>query len=153
MNNPIGILIIWLVFNLIIGNATKKKKEAQRKARELQNRPSTGVDTAQRKQKTQEYRKTLEEFKRQLEREFRVPTEEPKKPATLRDQAICDQAAEAEEERKRLEYEEAFKPVSESEAPKTEYISPKLSFNPKEDILKAIIYREILEKPKSLARR
>jgi len=159
MDSPIIILIFWVLLNLIIGNA-KNKKKAQKKQQQTFNQ-----DTGRKKntgKQGPDLRKTLEEYRKQLEKEFGGQPEKKVQPQQGRTTGASGIQKPQMQIQRQPEEQKVIKPVEEEpmlsateveEGPQTEYISTKLKLDPKNDILKAIIYREILDKPKSLTNR
>ena len=159
MDSPIIILIFWVLVNLVIGNA-KNKKRAQKKQQQTFNQ-----DTGKKKntgKQGQDFRKTLEEYRRQLEKEFGGQPEKKAqnnqtRPMTTASSQVSQpqrqRAPEPAKAKESVEEEKLLQVLEVEEGPQTEYISSKIKLDPKNDILKAIVYKEILDKPKSLTNR
>lgn len=155
MSSPIIFLIIWAVFNVLIKSSRDKKRaqDAKRKPGERTNTPSN-TNTSQRNRKPQKksFRQTIEEYKAQIEKEYAMETGETQK-STKKEPPIKKQSTleETRQTFKDSQYkrEEEPKKVSRTLIEETE-ISDKKFFDIKEDILKGVIYSEILNKPKSL---
>ncbi|HMM70462.1 MAG TPA: hypothetical protein PKD08_08220 [Gudongella oleilytica] len=158
MDSPIIILIFWVIINLIIGNA-KNKKKAQKKQQQTFNQdPGRKKSTGK---QGQDLRKTLEEYRKQLEKGLRGQPGKKTQPQQNRPAASTasqfgePQKQKAPEPQKRMESvrdEPVLQTAVVDEGPQTEYIDSSIKLEPKKDILKAIIYNEILNKPKSMTR-
>ena len=71
MENPIILLIFWALINLLIGNAKNKKRAAQRKAKQISDPfPPDEGRKVKNKPQGKDFRKTLDEYRKQLEKEF-----------------------------------------------------------------------------------
>lgn len=158
MDSPIIILIFWVLLNLIIGNA-RNKKQAQKKKQQQFGPESSGKQTT--KKQGQDFRKTLEDYKKQLEKELVNQPGKKTQPQQNRPAASSasnfgqPQKQKASEPQKRMESvrnEPVLQTAVVDEGPQTEYIDSGMRLEPKRDILKAIIYNEILNKPKSMTR-
>lgn len=158
MDSPIIILIFWVLLNLIIGNA-KNKKKAQKKQQQTFNQdPGRKKSTGK---QGPDLRKTLEEYRRQLEKEFGGQPEKKAPPKEGRASGTSNLQKTQMQIQRQPEEQKVIKPVEEEpilsaivveEGPQTEYIDSSIKLEPKKDILKAIIYNEILNKPKSMTR-
>lgn len=158
MDSPIIILIFWVLLNLLIGNARNKKKAQKKKQQQF------GPDSSDRKtagKQAQDFRKTLEEYRKQLEKEFgnqtgsKTQPQQSKPAAATASKTVQPQKQKAPEPRKRIESvkeEPVLQTAVVDEGPQTEYIDSRMRLDPKRDIVKAIIYSEILKKPKSMTR-
>ena len=157
MDSPIIILIFWIVVNIIIKNSKDKKKAEQRRQR-AQNTPppKQQSDYSKRVEKQspkKDFRKTIDEYRQQLEKEL-LGEQAKKKPVT---QSQIKQAPKPDiKDKKTIWGDEIFKPT-EDEPIKVEVIGQenrngkKVSLiNIKNDVVKGIIYSEVLDKPKSL---
>lgn len=158
MDSPIIILIFWVLLNLIIGNA-KNKKKAQKKKQQQFGPESSGKNTT--KKQGTDIRKTLEDYRKQLEKEFANQPGKKSQPQQSRPAASTSsqigqpQKQKAPEPQKRMESvkdEPVLQTSVVDEGPQTEYINPRMRLEPKRDIVKAIIYNEILSKPKSMTK-
>lgn len=158
MESPIIILIFWVLINLMIGNAKNKKKAAQRKTRQNADTISTEEKVKKNSSKqSQDFRKTLEEYRRQLESEFggkseKKPQQEviTQKPVQKKPEPIRSRAMEPPKTVDAIITEDSGDLMLD-DGPRTEYSSYSLGFKPREDIIKAVVYSEILGKPKAYA--
>lgn len=160
MDSPIIILIFWIVVNIIIKNSRDKKKAEQRRQR-AQNTPPPKQQNdyskrAERQSPKKDFRKTVEEYRQQLEKEL-LGEQARKKPEPQSQIKKSSTPAKTEvKDRRTLWGDEVFKPT-EDEAIKVEVIgqdkqgrSKNGLFDIKNDVVKGIIYSEVLDKPKSL---
>jgi hypothetical protein len=146
------------LINLVIGNAKNKKKSAQRRTKQTADTFSTeGKMKKTSSKQGQDFRKTLEEYRKQLESEFGVkpekkPQQEPiiQKPAQKRPEPIRPRTIESPKTVDAILAEGVEEPLID-DGPKTEYSSYRLGLKPREDIIKAVVYSEILSKPKAYA--
>ncbi len=155
MNGPIVFLIIWAVFNILIKSSRDKKKaqNAKRKPGERTDIPST-ASMSQRRDRSQKknFRQTIEEYKAQIEKEFAMETEAKHKPVQekppIKRQATLEETRQAFKDSQYKREEE--KPKASMTLIEETEISGEKFFDIREDILKGVIYSEILNKPKSL---
>lgn len=155
MSSPIIFLIIWAVFNVLIKSSRDKKRaqDAKRKPGERTNTPSnTNMSQRNRKPQKKSFRQTIEEYKAQIEKEFAMETgatqKSTKKEPPIKKQSTLEETRQTFKD-SQYKREEEPKKVSRTLIEETE-ISDKKFFDIKEDILKGVIYSEILNKPKSL---
>lgn len=174
MDSPIIILVFWVLINILLKSSRDKKKAEQA-------RRKTGQGTPQNRQKPQEgrsrmntgmkdFKKALEDYKTQIENELNPEKKAPPKPVT--NEAKREVAKpEKREQKKELrtfregrfwedivveedtpdEVEEAAIAVT-SNGRKSRSGSGSL-IDIKNDIIKGVVYSEILDKPKSLKKR
>lgn len=154
MNGPILLLIVWAVFNILIKSSNDKKK-AQNAKRKTGGKMDTSVNTnmSQRDNKPQKksFRQTIEEYKDQIEKEFALETQAKQKP--INKEPLIKKQLTLEENRKTFREGRFLKeeePVTDMTLIEETEIEDENFFNVREDILKGIIYSEILNKPKSL---
>lgn len=155
MSSPILFLIIWAVFNILI-KSSRDKKKAQNAKRKPEDRTSVSNNSnmTQRNRKPQKksFRQTIEEYKAQIEKEFAMETSAnqkatEKEPVFKKQLTLEETRQEFKDNQYKREEEVAKEPVTIIE--ETE-IGSEVFFHIKEDILKGVIYSEILDKPKSL---
>jgi hypothetical protein len=149
MNGPIVFLVIWAVFNVLMKSSKDKKKAQNNRPNNKQSNPNT----SQRKDAPQKknFRQTIEDYKAQIEKEFAVETQAKQKPV-LKDPPKKKQST-LEENRKTFREGRFWKeeePVEEITLIEETEISDEAFFSIREDIVKAVVYSEVLDKPKSL---
>lgn len=166
MDSPLILLVFWFVINLIIKSSKDKKKieEARRKkSQQINNKPmqnnstlSTNRDTViNRKKRNRSIIDVLkEEIDREVQKEKQVQRERQTKPIKSQNERyITNLTKEAPEDRKikerrlveEIKPEQVLNPiVANKERLDT------TTFDIKKDILKGIVYKEILSEPKSL---
>lgn len=158
MDSPISILIFLVLLNLVIGNAKNKKKVQKKRQRSFNQDPGRKKSTGK---QGQDLRKSLDEYRKQIEKEFggqpgkKTQPQQNRPAASTASQLGEPQKQKAPEPQKRMESvrdEPVLQTAVVDEGPQTEYIDSKMKLEPKKDILKAIIYNEILNKPKSMTR-
>lgn len=151
MDNPILVLIFWGVINLFIKSAKDKKRAEQaRNNRSLQN----SVERTPSKSKPHSSKNIIDVFKDEIEKEIKRERElqnnktkpliqevKPKPITPVRKEVMNSIYEEKPEER--MEVISAVSIESKASGKKT-------LFNSKNDILKGIIYSEILTEPKSV---
>lgn len=158
MDSPISILIFLVLLNLVIGNAKNKKKVQKKRQRNFNQDTDREKSTGK---QGQDLRKSLDEYRKQIEKEFggqpgkKTQPQQNRPAASTASQFGEPQKQKAPEPQKRMESvrdEPVLQTAVVDEGPQTEYIDSKMKLEPKKDILKAIIYNEILNKPKSMTR-
>ena len=154
MSSPIVLLIVWAVFNILVKSSKDKRKaqNAKRKSGEASKTPNnTNMPQRPNRPQKKNFRQTIEEYKDQIEKEFAMETQAKQKP--VKKEPPVKKQASLEENRKTFregrfwkeeEPEVAMTPIEETE------ISDDKFFNIREDLVKAVVYSEILKKPKSL---
>ncbi|MDY0234631.1 MAG: hypothetical protein RBR71_01180 [Gudongella sp.] len=155
MNSPIILLIVWAVFNILIKSSKDKKKaqNAKRKSGETTNIPNnTNMSQRNNKPQKKNFRQTIEEYRAQIEKEFAMETQAKQKP--IKKEPPVKKQPTLEENRKTFREGRFWKEEEKPEVPITLIQETEISdapfFDIKEDILKGVIYSEILNKPKSL---
>ena len=153
MENPIILLIFWALINLLIGNAKNKKRAAQRKAKQVSDPfPPDEGRKVKSKPKGKDFRETLDEYRKQLEKEFggQAANKNTEKPVQQKLSPPKQRAVEPHKELIPAEVTAVSAEILE-DGLQTQYTASTIQLKPKEDIVKAIIYAEILGKPKALA--
>ena len=154
MSSPIVLLIIWAVFNVLI-KSSKDKKKAQNARRQPGERssPTSSTNMSQRKDKPQKknFRQTIEDYRDQIEKEFAMETEVKKKPVQKESPVNKQIPPEVKQKtfREGRFWKDEEPAVNMTLIEETE-IQDEVFFDIREDILKGVIYSEILNKPKSL---
>lgn len=154
MSSPIVLLIIWAVFNILIKSSKDKKKAQDARRKSQQDPRGSSYKSATKRQeapKKKNFRQTIEEYRDQIEKEFSMEAQNKKKPLVkdppIKKQATLEENRKTFREGRYWQEEEAqvnLTPIEETE------ITSEVFFDVREDILKGIIYKEILDKPKSL---
>lgn len=168
MENPIILLVFWVFVNFLIKNSRDKKKaeEARRKSGHdiPVNRQKPQAEKSRMNTGMKNFRKALDEYKEQIERELNPEKQIPSKTVKVEEEKTTYKQTEPKTEPKIETYREGLFDVEESKAEagihKKEvvvYTDAKESsqgtgklIDLKSDILKGVIYAEILGKPKSL---
>ncbi|HCO18197.1 MAG TPA: hypothetical protein DIT39_01065, partial [Tissierellales bacterium] len=146
MDSPISILIFLVLLNLVIGNAKNKKKVQKKRQRSFNQDTDREKSTGK---QGQDLRKSLDEYRKQIEKEFggqpgkKTQPQQNRPAASTASQFGEPQKQKAPEPQKRMESvrdEPVLQTAVVDEGPQTEYIDSKMKLEPKKDILKAIIY-------------
>ena len=168
MNNPIILLVFWAVINLLI-KSTKDKKKAEEAKRRRQNQgiPPQGPSTSPR------HKSIIDVFKEEIEKEIQREKEaQKKKLEPAKGQAKPKPAPKREKSPGPPKREEAKPELNYMDKKEIGYIDEpipdgriqvvnvgslssgssgrKLNLNVKKDLLRGIIYSEILSEPKGL---
>ncbi len=174
MDSPIIILVFWVLINILLKSSRDKKKAEQA-------RRKTGQESPQKRQKPQEsrsrmntgmkdFKKTLEEYKEQIERELNPEKKVPAKPIANKTKKTVEKPERSQQKRELRTFREGRfweDIVVEEDTPDKEEIEvvtgaskkngSKSSsgglFDIRNDIIKGVVYSEILAKPKSLNNR
>lgn len=149
MGNPLILIIIWFVFNLFVKSAKDKRKieEARRKRSQQlgKSRPNTF---------SQELRKTVSTFREEIEREVQREKQKkvgaaPKKDTIYRSNMECGQLQPREELNWDIHTPSKPKETNTAIKEKSNEVS-KPSINIKNDVIRGLIFSEILSEPKSI---
>ncbi len=174
MDSPIIILVFWVIINILLKSSRDKKKaeQARRKSGQgsVQNRQQPKGDRSRMNTGRKDFRQALEDYKSQIENELNPDRKTPVKPKVSESRQKVERPDSRLEKSKMRTFREgrywedatedvietaSGKEVKESaaaaekEAGKAEK-SPEGIFDIKNDILKGIVYSEILGKPKSM---
>ena len=161
MDSPLILLVFWFVINLIIKSSKDKKKieETRRKrSQQIDNRPiqnkntlSTNRDTVQKSNKKN--RSIIDVLKEEIEREVQkqkqVQTGRDTKPNISEKDRTKVSMEDRRIKQSRPVEEIKPEPISNPIVASQERLD-RPTFDIKNDILKGIIYKEILSEPKSL---
>ena len=157
MNSPIILLVFWFVINILIKSAKDKKKieESRRiRAQQIENKPIQNNTTQAMQRQTSERntnknRSLIDVFKDEIEKE--INKEKQNKPIKI-EQKVNNKKFVTEDdiERNSNWRDDYFSANTDEETVeiKTYYRKPSLDL--KNDLLKGIIFSEILSKPKSI---
>lgn len=168
MENPIIILIFWVVINILI-KSSRDKKKAEKARNKSGGRPPQ-QNQADRSQKTKghgmkDFRQALDDYKAQIEKElnpqkntkekapdYNRTTHQTKKKEKQPMKTYREGRFWEEEQEKEKVPEIKKAPVMETS--QSENVRrPAKMFDIKNDILKGVVYSEILDKPKSMKNR
>lgn len=174
MDSPIIILVFWVLVNLLL-KSSRDKKKAERARRKT----GQGSSQTQQRQRTErsrmntgmkDFRQALEEYKAQIEKELNPEKKPPAKaPAaqnrqrvdkpdsrleksglkTFREGRYWEDANEDKQQATSTKDSKEAEVAATQKKPETEKASRGL-FDIKNDILKGVVYSEILDKPRSL---
>ncbi|MGM0395441.1 MAG: hypothetical protein ACQEP4_00105 [Bacillota bacterium] len=180
MDSPIIILVFWVIINILLKSSRDKKKAEQARRKTGQGSPQDrqkppDSQTMKKSTGTKNFRSALEEYKAQIERELNPEKKAPLKPEPQR--TVRREPEKSPRPNRNLEksplktYREGrFWKEDETEDPsikQTEMVSlveesteerePRVRsrrlLDVRNDILKGVIYAEILDKPKSIKHR
>ncbi|WP_422486322.1 hypothetical protein [Gudongella sp. DL1XJH-153] len=175
MDSPIIILVFWVLINILLKSSRDKKKAEQARRR-------TGQGSSQNRQKPQEgrsrmntgmkdFKKALDDYKEQIERELNPEKKVPVKPIANDAKRTVEKPENRQQKRELRTFREGRfweDIVVEEDTPDDEEIEVVVTgaskrkgsksgsgglFDIRNDIIKGVVYSEILDKPKSLNKR